>query len=155
MAKDDFVRIIYRKEVEGRRKRTSISVDPDLYQTFCLIRGGAPGARATMRAWAAEVDLDRDGDRQGAGVSRLVHRRMMLEIRTVVEKGLVVERAQRTGQASVSLDELQPPALITTEQGKKVGDDWVNSPAAAPKPARAPLTRRVREVEGVDPFMPA
>jgi hypothetical protein len=163
MAKDDFVRIIYRKEVEGRKKRTSISVDPDLYQTFCLIRGGASAARATMRAWAVEVDLDRDDDKQGAGISRLVHRRMMQEIRIVVEKGLVVERAQRSGHQSVSLAEMDAPAqIIVTEQGRKgagVGEDWVDGldktgdAPAADKPRRAPRTRRVKD--NVDPFMPA
>ena len=162
MAKDDFVRIIYRKEVEGRKKRTSISVDPDLYQTFCLIRGGASAARATMRAWAVEVDLDREDDKQGAGISRLVHRRMMQEIRIVVEKGLVVEHAQRSGHSSVNVTQMDAPAqIIVTEQGKKaaVGEDWVDGldkPAQAPpagKPSRAPRTRRVKEA--ADPFMPA
>src|SRR5206468_954253 len=106
----------------------------------------------------------RDDEKQGAGISRLVHRRMMSEIRTVVEKGLVVERAQRAGHKSVDLAEVDAPAqIIVTEQGKgggSVGQDWADSlvetaapPPANAKPARAPRTRRVKE--NVDPFMPA
>lgn len=88
MAKDDFVRIVYPKTVEGRKKRTSISVDPDLYHVFTLIRGSVPAARAQLRSWAVDVEVQRTDELARIGASRLVGRRIMAEIRTLVERGL-------------------------------------------------------------------
>lgn len=88
MAKDDFVRIVYPKTVEGRKKRTSISVDPDLYHVFTLIRGSVPAARAQLRSWAVDVEIQRTDELARIGASRLVGRRIMAEIRTLVERGL-------------------------------------------------------------------
>jgi len=88
MAKDDFVRIVYPKTVEGRKKRTSISVDPDLYHVFTLIRGSVPAARAQLRSWAIDVEVQRNDELARIGASRLVGRRIMAEIRTLVERGL-------------------------------------------------------------------
>ena len=49
MAKDDFIRIKYTREVDGRKKRSSVSVDPDLFEIFAKIRGTVPAARAVLR----------------------------------------------------------------------------------------------------------
>ncbi len=109
MAKDDFIRVIYIKEGEGRKKRTSVSIDPDLYQVFCIINGNAAKARAIIRAWAREVDNDRVAiGTNGIGASRLVHRRMMATIKDLVEKGLVVEHVtENTNPDSLTPAEAQ------------------------------------------------
>lgn len=113
MAKDDFVRVIYLKEVEGRKKRSSVSIDPDLYQVFCIIKGSAPAARAIIRQWSIEVDSDRQAAIfQNIGVSRLVHRRMMAEIKDLVEKGLVVVRQE-------AKEEGRPPQRKGSRQQKQ------------------------------------
>ncbi|WP_149135048.1 MULTISPECIES: hypothetical protein [Cupriavidus] len=95
MAKDDFIRIKYTREVDGRKKRSSVSVDPDLFEIFAKIRGTVPAARAVLREWAVAVDADRQwqdglGVDGGIGLSRMVQRRMFSEINTFVDKGMVV-----------------------------------------------------------------
>ncbi|MDR5799019.1 MULTISPECIES: hypothetical protein [Caballeronia] len=99
MAKDDFIRIKYSREVDGRKKRTSVSVDPDLFQIFAKIRGSVPAARTVLRQWAAEIDGDRQwseglGSDGGIGSSRLVQRRMFAEINEFVDKGMIVVRQE-------------------------------------------------------------
>lgn len=110
MANDDLVRIVYRPKRMSdqgptgmtagsaaggqRRSRTSISMDPDLYNTFVLIVGDARDARSQLRRWATEVDGERRGKTEAAGVSRLVHKKMLTRIREVVEAGLTVIRGQ-------------------------------------------------------------
>lgn len=95
MAKDDFIRIKYTREVDGRKKRSSVSVDPDLFEIFAKIRGTVPAARAVLREWAVAVDADRQwqdglGVDGGIGLSRMVQRRMFSEINTFVDNGMVV-----------------------------------------------------------------
>lgn len=99
MAKDDFVRIIYPKTVDGRKKRTSISVDPDLYHVFTIIRGSVPAARAQLRTWAIDVESQRTDELARIGASRLVARRVMAEIRTLVERGLKVTHVHEPREA--------------------------------------------------------
>ena len=99
MAKDDFVRIVYPKTVDGRKKRTSISVDPDLYHVFTLIRGSVPAARAQLRSWAIDVEVQRTEELARIGASRLVGRRVMAEIRTLVERGLKVTHPHEPKEA--------------------------------------------------------
>ncbi|WP_432263308.1 hypothetical protein [Cupriavidus sp. TMH.W2] len=103
MAKDDFIRIKYTREVDGRKKRTSVSVDPDLFQIFAKIRGAVPAARAVLREWAMEIDADRqwsegNGFDAGIGLSRLVQRRMFSEINSFVDKGMVVVLQEDAGR---------------------------------------------------------
>ena len=88
MAKDDFIRIKYTREVDGRKKRSSVSVDPDLFEIFAKIRGTVPAARAVLREWAVAVDADRQwqdglGVDGGIGLSRMVQRRMFFWITTM------------------------------------------------------------------------
>ncbi|HIH2744842.1 TPA: hypothetical protein ACYLN4_000508 [Burkholderia lata] len=95
MAKDDFIRVKYTREVEGRKKRTSVSIDPDLFAIFAKIRNSIPAARAVLRQWAIELDSERQWNEDvgvdgGIGLSRMVQRKMFAEIRTFVEKGIVV-----------------------------------------------------------------
>ena len=95
MAKDDFIRIKYTREVDGGKKRTSVSVDPDLFEIFAKIRGTIAAARAVLREWAVAIDADRQWQEglsmeAGIGLSRLVQRRMFSEINTFVDKGMVV-----------------------------------------------------------------
>lgn len=99
MPKDDFVRIVYPKTVDGRKKRTSISVDPDLYHVFTLIRGSVPAARAQLRNWAIDVEAQRTEELARIGASRLVGRRVMTEIRTLVERGLKVTHPHEPKEA--------------------------------------------------------
>lgn len=95
MAKDDFIRIKYKREVDGRKKNTSVSVDPDLFDIYAKIRGGVAAARAILREMAMAIDSDRqsgeglDFDAR-IGVSRLVQRRMFAEINRFVDAGMVV-----------------------------------------------------------------
>ncbi|WP_425953070.1 hypothetical protein [Ralstonia pseudosolanacearum] len=110
MAKDDFIRIKYSREVDGRKKRTSVSIDPDLFEIFAKIRGTVPAARAALREWAVEIDADRQfsdglGVDVGIGASRLVQRRMFSEINAFVDKGMIVvdqEEAERHPNAPKS-----------------------------------------------------
>ena len=69
-------------------------MDPDLYETFVLILGDARDARSQLRRWATEVDGERRGSTETAGVSRLVHKKMFARIREVVEAGLTVIRKE-------------------------------------------------------------
>jgi hypothetical protein len=101
MATDDFIRIKYKREVEGRKKHTSVSVDPDLFSIFAKVRGGVPAARAVLREWAMSIDAERqsgeglDFDAR-IGVSRLVQRRMFADINRFVEAGMVVVQQEET-----------------------------------------------------------
>lgn len=97
MANDDFVRVKYTRifqdeENATRKKGTSVSIDPDLFFVFCSIRGGAPAARAQIRTWAVDADKS-SADYQRIGISRLVHRQMMTEIREIVDLGLQAKEA--------------------------------------------------------------
>ncbi|ABM96909.1 hypothetical protein [Methylibium petroleiphilum] len=123
MASDDLIRIVYRSarinaaagagtarspKATPRRNRTSISMDPDLYQTFCLIEGDVRAARAKLRQWATEADGERQASAEPTGVSRLVHKRMLAKIREVVEAGLTVlqtKGATATGKAKPAADD--------------------------------------------------
>lgn len=132
MASDDLVRIIYRpkrmKEGDAalahaakgtvRRNRTSISMDPDLYETFVLIEGDARAARAKLRQWATEADSLRSGRTELTGVSRLVHKQMLSKIREVVEAGLTVIQSKANPSTSAAAGK------AAAAEGDDVGAAW-------------------------------
>lgn len=143
MASDDLVRIVYRpkrmKEGDAapahaakgtvRRNRTSISMDPDLYETFVMIEGDARAARAKLRQWATEADSLRSGRTELTGVSRLVHKQMLSKIREVVEAGLTV--IQSKGKPTTSA----AAGKAAATEGDDVGAAW--DALAAPAGDRA------------------
>lgn len=94
MAKDDFRRVYYTKVIEGRKKRTSVSIDPDLYEIFSMVSGGSVAADVTLKTWAMEIEADRDeASFEGIGASRLVVRRVLARIKELVAAGLVVTQS--------------------------------------------------------------
>lgn len=135
--RDDFERITYRRLTTDGFKKSTMSVDPDLYAVYCLISGGPAQARFRMRQWALSIEPD-DIDLQ-ASVSRTVHKKMMGEIRILVEKGLVVEDAQRSGRKHVSVYEMLPPGKV---------DDLTNHEGI-----RKGRKKKIK-AEAADPFMP-
>lgn len=145
MASDDLVRIVYRpKRMSNapgaggaadtgkapkavvRRNRTSISMDPDLYDTFVMIEGDARTARHTLRKWATEADSSRDTRSENVGVSRLVHKQMLAKIREVVRAGLTVIQQKGVGPVA---DAGAPAARAAGEDD--VGAAWDNFGAPA------------------------
>ena len=67
-----------------------------------LIRGDAAAARRTLRAYAIEIERDRMAvEYDGIGCSRLVHRRILVEIRELVQKGLTLQEGGRRKKLSV------------------------------------------------------
>lgn len=143
MASDDLIRIVYRpkrmKEQDAapahaakgtvRRNRTSISMDPDLYETFVLIEGDARAARAKLRQWATEADSLRSGRTELTGVSRLVHKQMLAKIREVVEAGLTVIQVRGKPTTSAAAGK------AAAAEGDDVGAAW--DALAAPSGDRA------------------
>jgi hypothetical protein len=103
MARDDFRRVYYTKVVEGRKKRTSVSVDPDLFEIFSMICGGSIAADALLKTWAMEIENDREAATfDGIGASRLVVRRILAEVKSLVKDGMMsahqrkdIERGQK------------------------------------------------------------
>ncbi|MEC4720396.1 hypothetical protein RY831_14635 [Noviherbaspirillum sp. CPCC 100848] len=96
MARDDFRRVYYTKQVDGRKKRTSVSIDPDLYEIFSMVSGGDVAADITLKTWAMEIESDREeASFEGIGASRLVARRVFGRIKELVAAGLVVTQAEQ------------------------------------------------------------
>lgn len=148
MASDDLIRIVYRSarinaaagagtarspKATPRRNRTSISMDPDLYQTFCLIEGDVRTARAKLRQWATEADGERQSSSEATGVSRLVHKRMLAKIREVVEAGLTVLQNKGADPSKAG------KAKAAADDG---GDDWDNFKGGAAKDEAAKAIKK-------------
>ncbi|MGN7496401.1 hypothetical protein [Pseudomonas lactis] len=89
---DDFIRIVYPRYVGGKRKRTSISIDPDLFEVFALARGSIAEARVVLKEWAMEADVQRQNEAHRIGNSRIVQQRICAEILNLVRHGLTVVR---------------------------------------------------------------
>lgn len=89
---DDFIRIPYKRETGGKAKRTTISIDPLLFEIFSLVRGGISEARAVVREWAMEADTERNEANWRIGNSRIVQQRMSQEILEMVKHGLVYQK---------------------------------------------------------------
>lgn len=147
MASDDLIRIVYRSarihatagaapspKATPRRNRTSISMDPDLYQTFCLIQGDVRAARAKLRQWATEADGERQTSAEATGVSRLVHKRMLAKIREVVEAGLTVLQNNDAGAAGAK--------GIARPAPSDGGDEWDNFQGGAAKSAASKAIKK-------------
>lgn len=167
MASDDLIRIVYRSarinaaagagtarspKATPRRNRTSISMDPDLYQTFCLIEGDVRAARAKLRQWATEADSERQSSAEATGVSRLVHKRMLAKIREVVEAGLTVLQSKvdaGSGKAKPGGDNVG--AEWDNFQGDSSGREAnkaIKKAASAAK--KAPGKKRGQQAEGAE-----
>lgn len=111
---DDFIRIVYRREVGGKSKRTSVSIDPLLFEIFSQVRGGIAEARTVLRVWAMEADADRTEANWRIGNSRLVQQRMSVEILEAVKLGIAYRKLSQSkggkgnsrgaGRATVSVD---------------------------------------------------
>jgi len=91
---DDFIRITYRRVVDGQLKRSSVSIDPLMFEIFCKIRGSISGARETLREWAKAADVHRTEANWSMGNSRIVQQQMSQEILELVNEGMSF-RAQR------------------------------------------------------------
>lgn len=91
---DDFIRIVYRREVGGRVKRSSVSIDPLLFEIFSKIRGSIAEARDVLREWAKTADAERTEENWRIGNSRIVQQRMSQEILELVNDGMAF-RAQQ------------------------------------------------------------
>ena len=85
---DDFIRIVYRRYVDGRAKRSSVSIDPLLFEIFVKIRGSIPEARNVLREWAKAADVERTEANFRMGNSRIVQQRMSQEILELVNEGM-------------------------------------------------------------------
>lgn len=94
---DDFIRIVYPRYVGGKRKRTSISIDPDLFEVFALARGSIVEARAVLKEWAMEADVQRQNEAHRIGNSRIVQQRICAEILNLVRHGLTVVSGPEIG----------------------------------------------------------
>ncbi len=111
---DDFIRIVYRREVGGKSKRTSVSIDPMMFEIFSQVRGGISEARAVLKVWAMEADADRTEANWRIGNSRLVQQRMSVEILEAVKLGIAARKLNQpkggkgksrgAGRATVSVD---------------------------------------------------
>ncbi|AVX93443.1 hypothetical protein [Pseudomonas psychrophila] len=93
---DDFIRIVYRREVGGKSKRTSVSIDPLLFEIFSQVRGGISEARTVLRVWAMEADADRTEANWRIGNSRLVQQRMSVEILEAVKLGIAYRKLNQS-----------------------------------------------------------
>lgn len=87
---DDFIRIVYRRYVDGRAKRSSVSIDPLLFEIFVKIRGSIPEARNVLREWAKAADVERTEANFRMGNSRIVQQRMSQEILELVCCGSMI-----------------------------------------------------------------
>ena len=111
---DDFIRIVYKRDVGGKSKRTSVSIDPMMFEIFSQVRGGISEARAVLKVWAMEADADRTKANWRIGNSRLVQQRMSVEILDAVKAGIAARklsqpkggkgRSRGAGLATVSAD---------------------------------------------------
>ena len=93
---DDFIRIVYRREVGGKSKRTSVSIDPMMFEIFSQVRGGISEARAVLKVWAMEADADRTEANWRIGNSRLVQQRMSVEILEAVKLGIAYRKLSQS-----------------------------------------------------------
>ena len=112
---DDFIRIAYRREVGGKSKRTSVSIDPMMFEIFSHVRGSISEARAVLKVWAMEVDADRSEANWRIGNSRLVQQRMSAEILEAVKAGIGANKwnaDMHRGQESQSLPTVTGHLLV-------------------------------------------
>jgi len=110
---DDFIRIVYKRDVGGKSKRTSVSIDPMMFEIFSQVRGGIAEARAVLKVWAMEADADRTEANWRIGNSRLVQQRMSVEILEAVKAGIAARKLNQpkggkgksrgAGRATVSM----------------------------------------------------
>lgn len=89
---DDFIRIVYKRDVGGKSKRSSVSIDPMMFEIFSQVRGGIAEARGVLKAWAMEADADRTEANWRIGNSRLVLQRMSVEILEAVKAGIAARK---------------------------------------------------------------
>lgn len=78
------------EEEETKTKRTTFSIDPQLFYLFALVVGGEDSARATLKHWATEEEMatrasEAEGDGERTSVSRSIHKRTFRHIRGVLD----------------------------------------------------------------------
>jgi hypothetical protein len=111
---DDFIRIVYKRDVGGKSKRTSVSIDPMMFEIFSQVRGGISEARAVLKVWAMEADADRTEANWRIGNSRLVQQRMSVEILDAVKAGIA---ARKLGQPKGGKGRSRGASLATASAG--------------------------------------
>ena len=73
---DDFIRIFYRREAGGVSRKSSVSIDPLMFEIFVKIKGSIGEARDVLREWAKAADAERTDANNRMGNSRIVQQRM-------------------------------------------------------------------------------
>ncbi|MBA1203586.1 MULTISPECIES: hypothetical protein [Pseudomonas] len=96
---DDFIRIFYRREAGGKSKKSSVSIDPLMFEIFVKIKGSIGEARDTLREWAKAADTERTDANYRMGNSRIVQQRMSQEILDMVNEGMAA-RAVKEAEAA-------------------------------------------------------
>lgn len=98
---DDFIRIFYRREAGGVSRKSSVSIDPLMFEIFVKIKGSIGEARDVLREWAKAADAERTDANNRMGNSRIVQQRMSQEILDMVNEGMAaraVKEAAAAGQ---------------------------------------------------------
>ncbi|MFL9811042.1 hypothetical protein EQ845_13115 [Pseudomonas putida] len=96
---DDFIRIFYRREAGGKSKKSSVSIDPLMFEIFVKIKGSIGEARDTLREWAKAADAERTDANYRMGNSRIVQQRMSQEILDMVNEGMAARAVKETEAA--------------------------------------------------------
>lgn len=130
---DDFIRIVYKRDVDGKSKRTSVSIDPMMFEIFSQVRGGIAEARAVLKVWAMESDANRTEANWRIGNSRLVQQRMSVEILEAVKAGIAARKLNQpkggkgksrgAGRASISVDGGEGSQQLPAVTGHLVVED--------------------------------
>ncbi|MDH0760378.1 hypothetical protein N5C70_27335 [Pseudomonas juntendi] len=98
---DDFIRIFYRRDAGGKSKKSSVSIDPLMFEIYVKIKGSIAEARDTLREWAKAADTERTDANYRMGNSRIVQQRMSQEILDMVNEGMAaraVKEAKAAGE---------------------------------------------------------
>lgn len=96
---DDFIRIFYRRDAGGKSKKSSVSIDPLMFEIFVKIKGSIAEARDTLREWAKAADTERTDANYRVGNSRIVQQRMSQEILDMVNEGMAARAVKETEAA--------------------------------------------------------
>lgn len=96
---DDFIRIFYRREAGGKSKKSSVSIDPLMFEIFVKIKGSIGEARDTLREWAKAADTERTDANYRMGNSRIVQQRMSQEILDMVNEGMAARAVKEATAA--------------------------------------------------------